>query len=857
MIDHNTSVTDAITSKDWSSELPMLLEDHEPEIDTGVIASTQTHQTLAGRSDSAIEEVFEVEITNNDFMSEVFGELPPGESPFVIEVEGDPNQASWHQGEGWRSSSLAQSCVTNNYYTLATFTPDSTQKFRRTKDKFARCYGIYLDDVGTKSTPLNALPLEPSYVIETSPGNYQVGYLFSTPCEDLQLLERLHKLLCKAGMTDPGAGGWSTRLGRLPVGINGKYDPAYNCRLVHWSPETRYTIDEMLLGLGLDGTALMPREATSVQQGTVVIVAEEFSPEVVLSQLKEKGLYKACLGDGRHDITCPWVHEHTNGHDHGSAYLEPSPAHPLGGYKCFHGHCADRGLKELLGWLGVCMQTPDSRAEILIEPGMLHEHVAEAEIVLASTGQYFQRGGMIVKVAHDPSQMEARIIVMNKSQLTLAVSRTICWKRYNTKVEDYQACDPPPKYIHPLHEAGTYEHLPVLNNLVRQPFLAPDGSILDKPGYDPMTGMYGVFDGEQYKLVDEPSEVDARNALLQLRDLIKEFSFASPVDESATLAMILTAAIRASLALAPMGHVRAPQIASGKSYLCSLIAAFATNTPASAYDFPISEEECQKLLVSALLQAPAVLMFDNLTSDLLAHKSLCSALTSPTLTGRILGESRTAEVSTQTLFLSSGNNVEPVKDMTRRTLTINLDPKCENPAQRHFQSDPLSTVLTNRAYFVGLALTVIRAYIVAGRPDQQLKPLASFMQWTALIRSTLVWAGMPDPAKSLFDGMNSDPDREVLGRLLFLWNRQFGDRPTGLREVLEWCLRIHGDGSSSMAKEVILEIAGERGDINNRRFGHWLKRHAGRIVDGLRFERTDTVKGGSACWKVVAASNLS
>jgi hypothetical protein len=60
-----------------------------------------------------------------------------------------------------------------------------------------------------------------------------------------------------------------------------------------------------------------------------------------------------------------------------------------------------------------------------------------------------------------------------------------------------------------------------------------------------------------------------------------------------------------------------------------------------------------------------------------------------------------------------------------------------------------------------------------------------------------------------------------------------------------------------MAKEVVLEIAGERGEINNRRFGHWLKRHAGRIVDGLRFERTDTVKGGSACWKVVAASNLS
>lgn len=818
--------------------------------------STQTHQTLVGQSDPLIENCQVVALSNNDFMTAIFGEPHPDESPFVIAVEGNPSQASWSHGHGWSKSPFAQSEKKNNYFTLATFKSQSPPHFRRTKENFALCYGIYLDDVGTKAVALNELKLAPSYVIETSPENFQAGYLFSTPCNDLQTLEQLQKLLCNSGLTDPGAGGWSSRLGRLPVGINGKYDPTYNCRLVSWSPERRYSIDELIRGLGLDSAALKPTKSIPAQQGNEIVVPEEFNPELVLSQIKEKGLYKSLIGDGRHDMTCPWVDEHTNGHDHGSAYFEPSPGHPHGGYKCFHGHCADRGLKELLEWLGIDPEPNDRRAEILIEPGMLHSHVQEAEIVLASTGQYFQRGGMIVNVAHGLSQMDTRIIVMNKSQLTLAVSRNICWKRYNAKEKDYLSCDPPPKYIQPLHEAGLYEHLPVLNNLVRQPYLAPDGSILDKPGYDPVTGMYGVFEGEEYKLVTEPTEDDARNALSQLRNLIKEFSFASPVDESAALAMILTAAIRASLALAPMGHVRAPQIASGKSYLCSLIAAFATNTSASAYDFPSSEEECHKLLVSALLQAPAVLMFDNLTSDLLAYKSLCSALTSPTITGRILGESRTVEVATQTLFLSSGNNVEPVKDMTRRTLTIHLDPKCENPAQRHFESDPLSIVMKNRPHFVGLALTLIRAYIVAGKPDQQIKPLASFMQWTELIRSPLVWTGMPDPAKSLFDGMNTDPDREVLGRLLFLWHRRYGDRPTGLREVLDWCLRIHDDVASGHAKELVQEIAGERGEINNRRFGHWLKRHAGRIVDGLRFERTDAVKGGSACWRVVNTDKL-
>jgi hypothetical protein len=91
------------------------------------------------------------------------------------------------------------------------------------------------------------------------------------------------------------------------------------------------------------------------------------------------------------------------------------------------------------------------------------------------------------------------------------------------------------------------------------------------------------------------------------------------------------------------------------------------------------------LLLAELLTAPMVIEFDNLTSDLIAHKSLCTALTSEYMTGRILGVSKTATVGTRALFLSSGNNVGPVADMTRRCITINLDPGCETPAAREFK----------------------------------------------------------------------------------------------------------------------------------------------------------------------------
>lgn len=75
--------------------------------------------------------------------------------------------------------------------------------------------------------------------------------------------------------------------------------------------------------------------------------------------------------------------------------------------------------------------------------------------------------------------------------------------------------------------------------------------------------------------------------------------------------------------------------------------------------------------------------------------------------GRILGVSKTATVGTRSLFLSSGNNVQPIKDMARRCITVSLDPQVETPATRQFSSDPLAAVRGYRESYVSLALTVI------------------------------------------------------------------------------------------------------------------------------------------------------
>ena len=161
---------------------------------------------------------------------------------------------------------------------------------------------------------------------------------------------------------------------------------------------------------------------------------------------------------------------------------------------------------------------------------------------------------------------------------------------------------------------------------------------------------------------------------------------------------------------------------------------------------PTDDEECRKLLLAELLGAPAVIDFDNLTSDLIAHRSLCTALTSAHMSGRILGLSKTATVSTRALFLSSGTNVGPVKDMTRRCTTVHLDPACEVPAARRFERPELvRDVRRERGRFVSAALTIVRAWIVAGRPMSDCRPLAGYEDWSELCRQPLLWLGLPDP----------------------------------------------------------------------------------------------------------------
>lgn len=793
-------------------------------------------------------------VGNDEFLRALFSNLSGDVAPVVTSFAGNPTKVSagaW-QSRRWRDGENALPANANNYFSLASFRPDEAGVLRRRKAQFAALHAVMLDDIGGKVS-VERLALRPTWLLETSPGNHQAGYLLAEPLTDGLGADRLMNAVVAAGLCDPGANGPRARLARLPAGVNGKHTPPFVCRMVNWKPDLRYSVPDLVAGLQLDTMsaerakrAATSSHSTCPDDGDPVWIPRP-EENAVLAALREHGLYKAPLGDGRHDITCAWVQEHTGAVDGGTVYFEPDDNWPLGGFKCLHGHCTERHIRALLGYLGIEINAARMKPTIRIVPGEIHRVVDAAERELAQSRRHYQRGGLIVTVVTDPGTRETRIQDVNQQALVRSLAGAASWERYDARAKNWVRTDPPARHAGVLFDSTSYPHLPVLRGLARQPYLRPDGSLMTAAGYDTATGMFGVFNARDFSIPDTPGRAKADSALAQLDELLAEFSFAGETDRAAALCAMLTAAVRPALAVAPMFHARAHMVGSGKSYLCELITALATPQRGTPTSFPADDEECRKLLLAELLRAPAVVEFDNLTGDLVAHKSLCMALTSEFMSGRILGVSKTATVGTHALFLSSGNNVGPVHDMTRRCITIRLSPQVEVPAARTFRRpDLVREVLRERGRYVSAALTLIRAWIVAGRPKTKCRALASYGDWSDLCRQPLMWLGCADPTASVFEAMRDDPDRETLARLLDAWHDTFGKTPAMVRDAVKRVFTYPHDEQDSEFREVLRDIADERGEINRRKLGWWIRRHAGRIVDGLRIVRAIGGGNGSA-----------
>jgi hypothetical protein len=806
-----------------------------------------------------------LQITNAEFLAAVFPTVPKGASVAVCTKEGDPGAG------GWLARRVDQGAIDlpgtrNNYVGCSSFFPGEDGSFRARKSQFAACHFLMLDDLGTK-VPLDRFSgFELSWLIETSPRNHQGGIILSEPLNDGATAARLLNAVINAGLCDEGANGPLSRWARLPVAINGKpryttdSGQSFRCRLIQWRPAARYSVEEIVAGLQLQlAPAGRPKKVGNSPSGawdpvgmgsdTDDVLSPKAAENPVVAALKARGLYKTPLGSGKHDVTCPWVREHTDSLDSGAAYFEPDELHPAGGFCCQHSHRDRYHVRQLLEFLGVTPAQARHKPVIRVIAGDLYRVVDAAERELANRGRHYQAGGLIVSISTDPTTGDPSIVPISAAALTRELSEAATWERFDGNSKSLIRCDPPARHTSILFDAQQFRYLPPLAGVARQPyFREADGELITSPGYDKQAQRFGVFNHRDFVL-PAPTLDAAKAALTLLEGLLAEFHFVSPTDKAAALSAIFTAVVRPSLPHAPAFHVRAPVFGSGKTFLCELIGAFAGPGGNAKVSYPTTSEEATKVILSLLLTSPAVIEFDDMDTDWTPHGTIKRMLTAEHITDRILGVSKTATVSTRVLMLGSGNNVGPIRDLLRRVLTIHVDPRCAAPATLSYRGNPVETVRRDRAKYVSAVLTIIEWHRRAGMPRAEVDSIVTYGgAWSDFCRHPLIWLGYPDPATALLNQVRHDPDGDALGSLMTEWYAAFGSSPTTVRKAVNFAYSTYPNLLNAI-RDLPVE---ERGDINRSKLGWLLRKNANRIVGGLEFQQTEA--DGRPAWRVVAVS---
>ena len=509
-----------------------------------------------------------------------------------------------------------------------------------------------------------------------------------------------------------------------------------------------------------------------------------------------------------------------------------------------------------------------TRPNLDVVPGEIDQLATTSEAALRESGlPIFQRGtSIVVPISHSVPAAHGRMTIAAglKDLSTIGMvdhlAQAACFQRWNAKEKKMKPCDPPSIVASMILSRGGHWTLPSVAGVITTPTLRPDGSMLTAPGYDAATRLYHVPDPALRlpTIKPKPSRADGEAGLALLNSLLGEFPFVAPVDRAVALSGLITPIMRGMLPVAPLHAIRASTAGTGKSFLVDLASACSTARPCPVLAAGEKDDETEKRLVGVLLAAFPIVSLDNCNGDL-GGDLLCQAIEHPLVRVRALGGSDIMELESRATFFATGNGLRVRGDMTRRTIICTLDANVERPELRTFAQDPLQRVLDDRGAFVAAALTIVRAYLAAGQPDRIKPAVASFPDWSNTVRSALVWLGCADPAATMEQARDDDPELNDLRQVIGAWHATFQDSPTATREVTEKAFEQYRDDDGSSVpthpalRDALMGVAGERGGVNKNRFGKWLLKSEGRIVriDGKqrRFKRAGTI-GGVAIWKV-------
>ena len=537
----------------------------------------------------------------------------------------------------------------------------------------------------------------------------------------------------------------------------------------------------------------------------------------------------------------------------------------------------------------------DDRGVVLFDPSRVDLAVERSLEHLESDTNLFQRSGALATVVSVTAADVKRFpfLVKDAPRVSSMAAPTLLERlcrfvRFEVRRGDRVVVKgPPSEVVAAIHAREELPGIRPLRGVIETPTLRPvseGGGVVSTPGYDARLGYYyrpphGVV---FLTIAEAPSREDATEAFAALLDTFVDFPFETDAGRSAAVAAVLTMIARPAVEGAiPIFLFDATTQGTGKTLAVDVIHKLATGRLAGKFTMPvdrkgIDEAELRKILASVVQSAAASTTLDNIEPPAhLGGSALAHAVTTGIFEGRRMGTDKAFRVPWETVLFATGNNVSVSPDVYRRTLLIRLTSPYEKPQLRPRDSyvhperagadQLLSWAGTQHPRLVTAALTVLRAFIVAGCP-RQVPRFGSFEAWCDLVASAVVWAGGADPTSCFMgaDEANERPDEAAL-RVVLRDLPRLDERRRGLtiKEILALLYppeRVRGehlapDGFEDLreALEELVPPSRTNAPPNAREVGNRLRAFLGKLAGGRRLQQGRSAQGGLVRWVVVDA----
>jgi hypothetical protein len=426
----------------------------------------------------------------------------------------------------------------------------------------------------------------------------------------------------------------------------------------------------------------------------------------------------------------------------------------------------------------------------------LSDDIDKAGGFLTRDPDIYAQGPQLVRVMRAEATNDAGTLVEGTpfvrpvplATLRERLTKLCTFQKWVQREKKWIGTEPSDHLIQGLAARGTWPGIRELVGVIESPSIRPDGSVIDAPGYDAATGYLYAPTVAFPEVPAHPQQADAAGALRDLCEVFAEFPFTSEAGRMVPIAALLSVIGRPAIASAvPACLFDASTPGTGKTLVTDAISAVSTGRGAPRCTFPVTNygkvnvEELEKILGAYALRSPAVVGFDNIAHGGFGGAPLDKYLTSyPTVDVRVLGKSDMPEARWRAVVLGTGNNLAVLDDCVRRVLVGRLETDSERPEERTgFSHYPLLPwVMQERPRLVVAALTILRAWFVAGKPvDPTITPMGGgFEAWEAIVPQAIVYAGGANVILARpGDDVTAADDVGLLATVLDGWERLQGD----------------------------------------------------------------------------------